>query len=130
VPKNAASGSIRVGTFSTSSQCDLASRVVPAAGPPAQAAPKPKSKVTLTEPVIVSRFWRNRRGEAVVVSLREYDGRALIDLRVNFTNNEGKLQPTAKGLALIVQRLPDLATAVNNALAKAKELGLIREPLR
>jgi hypothetical protein len=80
---------------------------------------------TLEEPVEVAKFWRNRRGEAVIVSLREYEGRVLIDCRVNFTNKEGKFQPTSKGLSLVVLRLPDLAKAINKALAKAKELGLI-----
>jgi hypothetical protein len=81
---------------------------------------------TLPEPVIeIAKFWRNRRGEAVIVCLREYEGRALIDCRVHFTNKEGKLQPTSKGLSLVLARLPDLAKAVTKALAKARELNLI-----
>jgi hypothetical protein len=87
----------------------------------------PALKFNLTQPIVVARFWRNRRGEAVVVSFREYEGRALIDCRIHFTNKQGKLQPTRKGHALVVARLPDLAKAVNRALAKAKELGLIPE---
>jgi hypothetical protein len=79
----------------------------------------------IPEPIEIAKFWRNRRGEAVIVSLREYEGRALIDCRVNFTNKEGKFQPTAKGLSLVVARLPELAKAINKALARAKELGLI-----
>jgi hypothetical protein len=82
-------------------------------------------RVTLPEPVEIAKFWRNRRGEAVIVSLREYEGRVLIDCRVNFTNKEGKFQPTSKGLSLVVLRLPELAKAVTKALAKARELGLI-----
>jgi Transcriptional Coactivator p15 (PC4) len=85
------------------------------------------TRVTLPEPIEISKFWRNRKGEAVIVSLREYEGRVLIDCRVNFTNKEGKLQPTAKGLSLVVLRLPELAAAVNKALARAKELGLLDE---
>lgn len=80
---------------------------------------------TLDEPIEVAKFWRNRRGEAVIVSLREYEGRALIDCRVNFTNKEGKFQPTAKGLSLVVARLPELAKAINKALATAQSLGLL-----
>jgi hypothetical protein len=80
---------------------------------------------TLPEPVEVAKFWRNRRGEAIIVCLREYEGRPLIDCRVHFTNKEGKLQPTSKGLSLVLARLPDLAKAINRALVKAKELGLI-----
>ena len=36
-----------------------------------------------------------------------------------------ELQPTSKGLSLVLARLPDLAKAINRALVKAKELGLI-----
>ena len=79
----------------------------------------------LAEPVIVSEFWANRRGEAVRVQLREYEGRQIIDVRRHFTNAAGNLQATKKGLALTVIRLPELAAAINKALAKAHELGLI-----
>jgi len=79
----------------------------------------------LHEPVVVARFWRNRRGEAVVVSLREYKGRALADVRVNFTTQDGRLQPSRKGLSIVVARLPDLAAAIAKARDKAIELGLI-----
>jgi len=82
-------------------------------------------RVALREPVVVAEFWANRRGEAVRVSLREYEGTPLVDLRRFYTGKEGKLLPTAKGLALSVHRLPELAVAVAKALAKAKEIGLI-----
>ena len=80
----------------------------------------------LPEPVIVSDFWANRRGESVRVQLREFEGQLLVDVRKHFTNGEGKLQATKKGLALAVHRLPELATAITNALRKARELGFIK----
>lgn len=76
-------------------------------------------------PVEVAKFWRNRRGEAVIVQLREYEGRILLDARVYFTNSDGKLKPTAKGLSLAVLRLPELAAAIEKAHRKAQELGLL-----
>lgn len=82
---------------------------------------------SLAEPIIVSRFWRNRQGEAVIVQLRKYQGRALVDVRVHFTDSQGKLAPTPKGLLLAVLRLPDLTDALVKATAKARELGLIAE---
>jgi hypothetical protein len=85
---------------------------------------------TLPEPVNVAKFWRNRKGEAVIVQLREFEGRAIVDVRVNFTNAEGRLQPTRKGVAVVVHRLPELATAINKALSRAKELGLLNEKRR
>ncbi len=85
----------------------------------------PKAEIgSLAEP-IEFRFWKNRGGEAIVVSLKTYEGRALIDVRQSFTNKEGKLQPTSRGVAMAVLRLPELATAINKALAKARELGLL-----
>ncbi len=84
-------------------------------------------RVAIPEPLIVADFWANRRGEAVRVQLCEFEGCALVDVRKHFTNGEGKLQATKKGLALAVIRLPELASAINKALATARELGLIRK---
>jgi hypothetical protein len=61
------------------------------------------------------------------VQLREFEGRPLIDVRKHFTNGEGKLQATKKGLALAITRLPELAAAINQALAKAGTLGLLAD---
>jgi hypothetical protein len=87
---------------------------------------KPKPEITALAEPVEFRFWKNRGGEAVVVSLRSYQGRALIDVRQSFTNKEGKLQPTSKGVAMAVLRLPELAAAINGALNKARELGLLK----
>jgi hypothetical protein len=77
-------------------------------------------------PIIICDFWRNRRSEAVRVQIREYEGQVLIDCRVHFTNKDGKLTPTGKGLALSIHKLPDLAAAIVKAEHKARELGLIK----
>jgi len=82
---------------------------------------------SLIEPVVVSEFWANRSGESVRVQLREYEGRALVDVRKHFTADNGKMQPTKKGLSIAIARLPDLAVAINKALRKAIELGLIAD---
>jgi hypothetical protein len=79
----------------------------------------------LPEPVIVARFWANRRGEAIFIQLREYEGRALVDVRKHFTAKDGTMQPTKKGLSIVVARLPELAAALTKAAAKAVELGLL-----
>jgi Transcriptional Coactivator p15 (PC4) len=79
----------------------------------------------ISETIEIAKFWRNRQGEAVIVCFREYQGRALIDCRVHFTNKEGKLQPTNKGLSLVLARLPDLAAALNKAMQQARALGLL-----
>jgi transcriptional coactivator p15 (PC4) len=79
----------------------------------------------LAEPVEIAKFWKNRKGEAVIVTLKDFDGRTIVDIRTHFTTKDGKFQPTGKGLALMVLRLPELAAAVNKALAKAREIGLL-----
>jgi hypothetical protein len=78
------------------------------------------------EPIEVAKFWANRRGEAVIVSLREYEGAVVIDVRRFYTGADGKFAPTRKGISLTINKLPDLATAINKAVTKAQELGLIR----
>lgn len=77
------------------------------------------------EPVEIAKFWRNRRGEAICVSLEPFEGRAILHVRTYFTAPDRKLAPTKKGIAITVAKLPDLAAAVNKAAAKAAELGLL-----
>jgi hypothetical protein len=79
----------------------------------------------LDDAVLIAEFWANRRGEAVRVQIRKYKGRHLIDLRRFFTDKDGKLHPTAKGLALSIRKLPDLAKGITKALSAAHDLGLI-----
>ena len=82
---------------------------------------------TIDEPVIVAEFWANRKGESIRVQLREFEGRAVIDVRRYYTTKEGQLWPTKKGICLAVVRLPELASGIGKALAKARELGLIAD---
>jgi hypothetical protein len=81
---------------------------------------------TLDEPVIISQFWKNRRHDAIVVSLSTYEGCNLIDVRTHIMK-DGRLVPTPKGVQMVVRRLPDLAAALTKALAKARELNLLPE---
>jgi hypothetical protein len=81
-------------------------------------------RVTLAEPVIVSQFWKNRSHDAVVTTLSTIENRNIVDVRTHVMN-EGRLVPTTKGVSMAVLRLPDLAKAINKALAKAKALGLL-----
>ena len=81
---------------------------------------------TLDEPIIISKFWKNRRrNESVHVTLSEYEGHCLINVRVYCTGTDGIDRPTPKGLAMGVRKLPGLARAIVAAEAKALELGLI-----
>jgi hypothetical protein len=79
---------------------------------------------TLSEPITIAEWWKNRGGESVRVTLSTYAGRRnLVDLRTWFTA-DGKLQP-GKGFAADVRHLPRLAAALAKAVAKATELGLL-----
>jgi hypothetical protein len=84
-----------------------------------------KRKPVLSETVEISKFWKNRRHDAIVTVLTPYEGRNLFDVRLHRMNAAGCLVPTPKGVLIVVLRLPELADAVNKALAKAKELGLL-----
>jgi hypothetical protein len=83
------------------------------------------ARITLPEPVEIAKFWKNRRHDAIVVSLSTFEGRNLVDVRQHFMTKEGKLAPTQKGLALVVLRLPELAAAIAKALETARSLGLL-----
>jgi transcriptional coactivator p15 (PC4) len=83
---------------------------------------------TLPEPVVISKFWKNRRrNESVRVSLSEYQGHSIIDVRVFAIGTDGIDRPTPKGVAMGVGRLPELAQALVKAVERARELGLIEE---
>jgi hypothetical protein len=83
---------------------------------------------TLDEPIIISKFWKNRRrNESVHVSLSEYEGHCLINVRVYCTGTDGIDRPTPKGISMGIRKLQELADAVAKSLAKAKELGLLDE---
>ena len=84
------------------------------------------ARPTLDEPVVISKFWKNRRrSESVHVSLSEYEGHCLINVRVYCTGTDGIDRPTFKGVAMSVRRLRELAKAINKAVARAQELHLI-----
>jgi hypothetical protein len=74
----------------------------------------------------IDKFWRDRAGRAIVTRITEYNGHVLVDIRTFFTANDGTLRP-AKGLACGVRLLPQLGKAIQKAIFKARELGLIDE---
>jgi Transcriptional Coactivator p15 (PC4) len=86
--------------------------------------------VTLDEPVVIARWWKNRGGEEIRVRLSTYKNYNLIDCRTWFTADDGTMRP-GKGFACTVKHLPKLVEVFTSALRKANELGMIeREPTR
>jgi Transcriptional Coactivator p15 (PC4) len=51
----------------------------------------------LTEPITIAEWWQNRRGESIRLSLSQFQGRSILDLRTWYTA-DGKLKP-GKGFA-------------------------------
>jgi hypothetical protein len=84
------------------------------------------ARITLSEPVEIAKFWKNRRrSESVHVSLSEYEGHCLINVRVYLTGTDGIDRPTPKGVAMGIRKLPELAEALVKAEAQARLLGLL-----
>jgi hypothetical protein len=84
------------------------------------------ARATLPEPVVISKISKNRRRiESVHVSLSEYEGHCLINVRVYCTGADGIDRPTPRGVAMGIRKLPELARALVKAETKARELGLL-----
>ncbi len=62
---------------------------------------------------------------SVHVTLSEYAGHDLINVRVYSTGDDGIDRPPTKGISMAVDKLPALAAGLAKALEKAKELGLV-----
>jgi Transcriptional Coactivator p15 (PC4) len=83
-------------------------------------------QITLPEPVEIAKFWKNRRRvESLHVSLSEYEGHALINVRIYATGTDGIDRPTTKGVAMSIRKLSELAKALARAETTARELGLL-----
>jgi hypothetical protein len=61
----------------------------------------------------------------VHVTLSEYEGQRVVNVRVYCTGTDGIDRPTPKGVAMGIRKLPELAKALVKAEAKAIELGLL-----
>ncbi|MGY4358642.1 hypothetical protein ACVWZR_007766 [Bradyrhizobium sp. i1.3.1] len=87
----------------------------------------PRKTGQLPEPIVIAKFWKNRaRNESLRVSLSEYEGHCLINVRIYSTGTDGIDRPTPKGVAMGIGKLPELAKAINAALDKAQVLGLLK----
>lgn len=92
---------------------------------PAPARPRRKG-ATLADPVEICKFWKNRRrSDAVHITLSTYEGVNIVDCRVYYTNDQGQMRPSNKGLAMSVAKLPELLDGISRAVMKATELGLL-----
>jgi Transcriptional Coactivator p15 (PC4) len=79
----------------------------------------------LAEPITVAEWWKNRRGESIRLTLSQFQGRSIFDLRTWYSA-DGKLAP-GKGFAADIKHLPRLTAALTKAESKARELNLIAD---
>jgi hypothetical protein len=80
----------------------------------------------IAEPIEIGKFFKNRKGDIVVVAIKQFEGATFLDIRQFFTGEDGVSRPTKKGIAIGLHKLDELATLISKAIAKAHALGLIR----
>jgi Transcriptional Coactivator p15 (PC4) len=83
------------------------------------------AKITLPEPVVVGRFFRNRRKDVIQGALSTFKDINVFDIRLFAMTKDGRNVPTPKGLTMSVRRLHDLHEMVTKLLKTAQELGLL-----
>jgi hypothetical protein len=76
------------------------------------------------EPILIAE-WPLKRGEIARVSIKNYKGTWLLDIRKFFENEAGDYNPTSKGIALSIKHLNRINTALADALTVARQRGLI-----
>ena len=81
----------------------------------------------ITEPIEIGKFFKNRKGDVIVVQIKQFEGVVFADARQFFTDTDGISRPTKKGLAISLRHLPKLIALLGKALTKAHALGLVRE---
>jgi hypothetical protein len=91
------------------------------------AATRQDDSPTLPEPIEIAKFWKSRNhAEHIRVDLSEYEGRAIINVRIWQTGSDGVDRPSTRGIAMSVRKLPELASALAKAETTAIELGLLK----
>jgi hypothetical protein len=76
------------------------------------------------EPIAITEWSLNNRGETVRVSIDNFKGTWLVSIRKWFKAEDGQMRP-GKGLAMGAKNLPRLADAIDQALSTARERDLI-----
>jgi hypothetical protein len=89
-------------------------------------APSTSGNIALAVPVTIAE-WQKKSRESILVRLDSFKGKATICARLWYRDSEGELKPSPKGLTVAVHHLPQLATAMNDALETARHMGLISE---
>lgn len=82
---------------------------------------------SLAEEIVIAQIWKGRRRvNHVRITLKRFEGRPIVDIRQYFVNAEGRSQPTTRGVALGIDKLPEIARALEKACGRALDLNLIK----
>ncbi len=73
---------------------------------------------------VIAQFEKNET-EVVRVSLTEFRGHKLIDLRVYYSDDEGQFKPTKKGVSLSVSLYTELKKSIHSLEKTLLDLNLI-----
>jgi Transcriptional Coactivator p15 (PC4) len=93
----------------------------------AQQAAERNSRAKESEPKQIIAEWPINRREHARVSIENYRGTWLCDIRKWFETADGERRPGLQGIALNVAQLPQLARAIADAQSTAREHGLITD---
>jgi hypothetical protein len=77
------------------------------------------------EPILISE-WPLSRGEIARVSIRNFKGSWLIDIRKWFETGAGELRAGPKGISLSLKHLRRISVATNEAIDVARSRGLLQ----
>jgi hypothetical protein len=72
--------------------------------------------------------WQLNRHDRLRVSIEEYHGFPLLNVRKWFEAEDGSIRPGKRGISLAVAHLPQLAESIVKAAAVARAVGLIAAP--
>jgi len=72
-------------------------------------------------PDLVAYQFKKNTKEVVRATLKEWDGKDLVDIRVHFQDTAGEWRPGPKGLCLQASMLPELKIAVEKLGAAIAE---------
>lgn len=75
--------------------------------------------------VLIATIEKNRTDE-IRVMLRTWKDRWQVDVRIYFPDKDGKMTPSKSGVSLSVEKLEELAEAINAALDRAREQGMAK----
>jgi hypothetical protein len=79
----------------------------------------------MTDHAVIIAEWPLNRRERARISIEQFNGTWLINVRKWFEVDDGSMRPGKQGIALGLKHLPPLASGFANALTAARDRGLI-----